>query len=531
MRGKPYEDFVRTAVSGVGVGALSRVSGARAERYVVARDRYRPFEGLPEWLAPRTDDDALVANIGSLERQVWEHKVFDIHEPALLEHRRGYAFLRSGLVRQSMTYWKTNTGPTPKAYGDYLLWLLDRDAITSLPEAVSLRAPWEGNFWHFQNNALRKLIAVDQLGLADDVPLLVGKPVWESRLFVEARTLPAYRTRNWVLHDRPVRTDRLVIALEGSYRRTNMVAAHETLELRSPSEPPTNTGSSPSALPRDLFVVADQPENERHLDNEHDVARHLAAHGFAPFHAEALSLDDRIRTIRAASCLVLPGGAGVASLVHRIGMPTSVVEVVPSDKELVEPYAAWFCREFGFSYRAVVGSAVSSRGNFTVDVEAVVARRRSGPRGRRSASAGIGQRRAVTPTIAMSGQEITRLTIHSPSSSTAAPPAVSPSVDQFGVAAPAPLLPAWRSTPPASARSPSVRSVTAGRSASGGGRRPSAVEIAFASATDGFRSPRSRRLRFDGDVPASLASCAWVRRRCSRRSRTSSRHCSYRASR
>jgi len=338
---------------------------------MVAQERYCPFEGLPGWLAARTDDDAFVANVGSLEHQVREHKVFDIREPALLEHRRGYAFLRSGLVRESMTYPETSTGPTPKGYADYLRWLLHRDAITFFPEAVSLRAPWEGNFWHFQNNALRKLIAVDALGLDDDVPLLVGKAVWESRSFAEVRTLPAFRTRNWVLHDRPIRTERLVIVLEGSYRRANMVVAQTSLEQRSSSALPASNGPSPSPAARDLFVVADQPAHERHLENELDVVRHLSSHGFAPFHAEALSLDDRIRTIRAARCLVLPGGAGVASLVHRIGMPTGVVEILPSNKELVEPYAAWFCREFGLSYRAVVGSAVSSSGNFTVDIAAV----------------------------------------------------------------------------------------------------------------------------------------------------------------
>jgi len=395
--GKPFQDRVRTTVSRVGVGALSRVSSARAQRYVVARERYRPFEGLPEWLAQRTDDDALVANIGGLEHQAWEHKVFDIRESALLEHRRGYAFLRSGLVQESMTYWKVDTGPTPKGYRDYLLWLVQKDAITHLPEAVSLRGRWEGNYWHFQNNTFRKLIALDQLGLADDVPLLVGKGLWESRSFAEVRTLPAFSTRNWVLHDRPIRADRLVIVLEGSYRRANMAVAQESLERRSASASPS---ASPSRAGRDLFVVADQPESERHLENERDLAEHLAPHGFTAFHAEGLSLEDRIRTVRAARCLVLPGGAGVASLVHRIGTPTSVVEILPSDKEHAEPYAAWFCREFGLTYRAVVGSPVSSNGNFTVDVASVM----RAVEAVRQAQLESGGGEQVTPAIAMSDQ-------------------------------------------------------------------------------------------------------------------------------
>jgi hypothetical protein len=357
-------------VSRIGSGALAPVASARVQRYVVARTGYQPFEGLPAWLAPRSDDDAFVTNIGELEHCVQEHKVFDIQEPALLEHRRGYAFLRSGLVHESMTYWADDDGPTPKGIGDYLRWLVNKDAITFFPEAVSVRAQWEGNFWHFQNNALRKLIAVDELDLAADIPLLVGQALWESRAFAEVRTLPAFRARNWVLHDRPVRTDRLVIALEGSYRRANMVVAHENLERRSAS--PAGTPCRPSGAAQDLLVVVDQPKIEPHLANEQDLAAHLGSHDFAVFHAEARPLDDRIRTIRAASCLVLAGAAGVASLVHRIGMPTGVVEILPADKELAEPYAAWFCREFGMSYRAVVGSAISPSRDFTVDVGAVM---------------------------------------------------------------------------------------------------------------------------------------------------------------
>ncbi len=369
LRAQPFSERLRTLVSRIGVGALRPVASARAQRYVVEQTRYRPFEGLPAWLAPRSDDDTFVSNFGELEHRVQEHKVFDIREPALLEHRRGYTFLRSGLLHESMTYWTDDTGPTPKGYGDYLRWLVNKHPITFFPEAVSLRARWEGNFWHFQNNALRKLIAVDELGLADDVPLLVGQALWESCAFTEVRTLPAFRTRNWVLHDRPIRTDRLVIAIEGSYRRANMVVAQENLERGSTSltgaEPP------PSRAPRDLFVVVDQPNIERHLKNEQVLAASLVSHGFVVFHSEARSLEDRIQTIRAARCVVLSGGAGVASLVHRIGMPTGVVEIVPADKELAEPYAAWFCREFGMSYRAVVGSPVSPSGNFTVDVAAV----------------------------------------------------------------------------------------------------------------------------------------------------------------
>ena len=92
-----------------------------------------------------------------MEHDVHVHKLFDITEPALVEHRHGYVFLRSGLNLESMTYWDLDSGPRPKAFRDYLLWRAGRNAAAHLPVAVSLRARWEGNFWHFHDNVLSKL--------------------------------------------------------------------------------------------------------------------------------------------------------------------------------------------------------------------------------------------------------------------------------------------------------------------------------------------------------------------------------------
>ena len=47
-------------------------------------------------------------------------------------------------------------------------------------------------------------MAVDEIGLPDDVPLLVGRALWNSHYFGEIRAMSPFRERNWVLHDRPI---------------------------------------------------------------------------------------------------------------------------------------------------------------------------------------------------------------------------------------------------------------------------------------------------------------------------------------
>ncbi len=362
---------INAAIGRTGVAGLSRSGTMRAQKYVVRREIYRPFDGLSEWLSSRTDSEWLVARIGAVEQDEHEHKVFDIRERALLEHRRGFVFLRAGLDRESVTYWQLCSGPSPKAYRDYLLWIARRDTAAFLPVAVSLRARWEGNFWHCQDNVLSKLIAIDRLGLPDNVPLLVGKAFWNSQFFTDIQTLPAFRDRNWMLHDRPIWTERAIICLEGSFRRAHMEFAQRNLDRR------TNRRAGDPASERrtpggGLVVLARREGLERHVENGHEVVAGLARQGFSELDAEQLSLDERVSTFRNVRCVVLPVGAGLANLVHRIGKDCAVVEIIPANKRFAQPYGAWMCREFGFSYRAVVGSAVTARGSFTVDAAKVV---------------------------------------------------------------------------------------------------------------------------------------------------------------
>jgi len=373
------------SLSDAGVAAFGRAGTTRAQRYVVAGHEYRPFTGLPEWLATRSEDHKFLADICEMEHDVHVHKVFDITEPALIEHRHGYVFLRSGLNLESMTYWELDEGPPPKAFRDYLSWRAGNDSIAFFPQVVSLRARWEGNFWHFHDNVLSKLMVVDNLGIADGIPLLVGKALWHSRFFSQIRALPGFRERNWVLHDRPVRTDRTIICLEGSFRLANMNYAHKTLTDGSADEPSPGSTASQSARSQPLLFLSRREGLERHLDNERDLADHLVPEGFAMLDAEQLCLEDRREIFRHARCVVLPQGAGLANLVHRIGGSAGVVEILPGDKRLHQPYGAWLCRELGFAYRAVVGSPLTPRGSFTVDVAKVmsavraVSREQSGP--------------------------------------------------------------------------------------------------------------------------------------------------------
>ena len=102
-----------------------------------------------------------------------------------------------------------------------------------------------------------------------------------------------------------------------------------------------------------------------------ELSRNLTARGFTTLRAEQLTLQDRLQTFRDARCVVLPLGAGLANLAYRIGKPAGIVEIFPADRDsaavrrVVQPRVRLLLP-------AVVGTPLSHRGSFSVDVATVI---------------------------------------------------------------------------------------------------------------------------------------------------------------
>ena len=93
------------------------------------------------------------------------------------------------------------TVPRLRSYVEYVAWLLGRDRVRCLPEAVSFRTRWEENYWHCHDEVLSKLILVERMGLPGDIPLLIGPRLWNAPFFQEMRSAAGLRERNWIVHD------------------------------------------------------------------------------------------------------------------------------------------------------------------------------------------------------------------------------------------------------------------------------------------------------------------------------------------
>jgi len=122
-----------------------------------------------------------------------------------------------------------------------------------------------------------------------------------------------------------------------------------------------------------LLYVRRPPDVTRHVDNDDEVRQALARLGFQTIEPERLPFREQVERFRAARCIVLPHGAALANLVHRIGRPTGVVELFPGEWEFVRRVIGpWLSRDAGFGYRAVAGTPLSEHGGFSVPRDAVI---------------------------------------------------------------------------------------------------------------------------------------------------------------
>jgi Glycosyltransferase 61 len=326
----------------------------------VRTETYTPLLGLDSWLETRGDRDGFVRMaIEPAVRDAYETRFVDVREPALIERRSGYLFIRRGVYRESFNWWQFDDGPRPLALLAYAKWLVGRDRRRHFGEVVSLRTRWESNFWHCHDEVLSKLMLVDGAGLPPDVPLLVGRELWSQPFFQEMLKVRSLRDRNWVVHDADVTTDRAILCIQGPTHVENPSYVRDI--LRDPRRSPALRVSASTKV----FVL--RPRSlERHFLNEEELIAALTPLGFQALRTEEMPFWDQVSLFTSAECVVMAHGAALANLVHRIGSPSGLVEIFPNDPDYVRRvYGPWLCKAAGFSYRAIVGSAMVSSG-FTV---------------------------------------------------------------------------------------------------------------------------------------------------------------------
>lgn len=348
--GRDGEGILRDVARRV-ASATWRTYSRAFNTWVRRRCLVRDSSGHPlDFRAPEVADERFQAAMRNYRPTRHREWIYDLRAPCYIEPSRGFVFGPRGqrLLDPFNYYFMLDEIPLRRAVS----LATNRDRIQALNCAVSLRCFTEGNYWHFYDDVLSKLRLVDGLGLAPDVPLLVGERLWQQRFFREAISRGRLRERNWMQHTAMVRVDRLIIAVPMSFQRVNVQYALSALEA-----PPS------SASERRLFVTR-SANQRRQLVNVGDLVSVLEHFRFEIVDPDGMSLADQMALFGSGRLVVANHGSGLANLIFRIGQPVRVVEMFPPD--YIHPHFVWLAQAFGFDYDALVGEATGG-GDFRIE--------------------------------------------------------------------------------------------------------------------------------------------------------------------
>ena len=81
---------------------------------------------------------------------------------------------------------------------------------------ISLRHPWEWNYYHFYLDVLGKIRIFDELGIDQSTPLVVGRYAMDLPFAQQVLQTGGLKDRTWI-----VQADTYILADEVYYCRTN----------------------------------------------------------------------------------------------------------------------------------------------------------------------------------------------------------------------------------------------------------------------------------------------------------------------
>jgi hypothetical protein len=272
-----------------------------------------------------------------------------VAENARIDPRTGIAVLGTNKrVRETF-------GVHPELAPSLFRNLADSSGLTAhrrLPEAIHFDGFLGRNLWHFFQDALNGLLLVDSLQLvAKDVPILIGRSVWETPWARFVLERPPFATRNWLVLDREwLHVDRLY---KGEAAFDWFAVVHDLL-----GEAVDRGGK------RNIFVNR-RPRFGRTLRNSDEIEAAMAARGFATVYPEDLTFEEQARLFAETNAIVAIHGAGLTNCLFSNIAQLRCLELQTAD--YINPHYFWLLEQLGVNrYDCLVGSPLQS-GAFTID--------------------------------------------------------------------------------------------------------------------------------------------------------------------
>lgn len=351
------------------------VFGAILLRNQVRRAGWAGLRLVPRGEAGFVQSIDLLDDDGALEPfhgqpGAWDTYALRISGDLTIEPRYGWIIAgRTHLVERPLPY-STWSKEVPNLLAKPSLRASIGRPVQEADTVISLRIPWEDNYYHFFNDVLARLRLVESLDIEPDVPIVLSAWLAERTYVRESIERGAFGKRPLLIQ--PSNTHlhcRVVYSVD---KRAGDRRDYDYFLDRLVPEGPGD-GDRRVLLVRSAW-------RGRTLTNDTEVRALGAARGFEVVDTEGWTLADQIELFRNTRFLVGVHGAGLTNIIFRRSAPLTLLELIPPGpfplsfnamKDDESDYES-LCRYFGFGYARAKGTMqqrlYKRSQNFEVDV-------------------------------------------------------------------------------------------------------------------------------------------------------------------
>jgi capsular polysaccharide biosynthesis protein len=290
--------------------------------------------------------------------------VREIKGPVFIEPEYGYVITQRGrLIEDSIETnyfaqpaWRIAL-PSPTA----IVRARRRGNVQSFERVVSLRHWWEWNYYHFYLDVLGKIAAFEEIGIAKDVPLLVGRYARQIPWVKQILETGGLQSRPWIIHD-----EGLIEAQSVVYCRAQLTYRVRTEAICSLLNAP-----HPSQRQRRIFLNRRGPVS-RQIINLSEVLGCLSAYDFEDVDTLGMPLAEQMQIFADTRHLVAIHGAGLVNILYRQSFPLSVLELYGSGHNTFD--FKRLCNELGYDWTGLACEFVGadpSLADIEVDIDAL----------------------------------------------------------------------------------------------------------------------------------------------------------------
>jgi hypothetical protein len=248
--------------------------------------------------------------------------------------------------------------------------------VQSADTVISLRIPWEDNYYHYFNDVLGRLRLIESLDIDPDVPVVLSS-------WLAGRSYVRESIERGVFGDRPllIQPPRTHLHCRVVYSVDKRAGDRRDYDFFLDRLVPDGPG------PGDRRVLLVRSAwRGRALTNDAEVRALGASRGFEVVDTEGWTLADQIELLRNTRVLIGVHGAGLTNIIFRRGAPLTLLELIPPG-----PFPLSFnavhddesdyeslCRYFGFTYFQMTGTMqerlYKRSQNFQVDIDVLAER-------------------------------------------------------------------------------------------------------------------------------------------------------------